>query len=124
MDDREGPDVRVFHDRQFFLLVPMAAERVHRVGVAVEMDAAHQEDRERREQGSGQERGQAEVPADRREEDPAKAEDQTHQRERQHRILPVLFVPLHLRDGDTGEHPEGHENGLEECLHTGSPPLM
>ena len=123
MDDREGPDVGVFHDRQFFLLVPVAAERVHRVGVAVEMDAADQKDRERREQASGQERRQAEMTADRHDDDPAEAQDEAHQRERQHRIFPVLFVPLHLRDGNAGEHTEGHQDGLEECLHVCSPPL-
>ena len=100
VDRGECTDVRVLQDLELPLLRGVAVERVLGVEVAVEVDAAGDQDRERGEAARDEEGMQPEA----REEPPAEAvqerEDDADQREEAHRVFHAVLVPVGLRGRD------------------------
>ena len=108
-DHRKGTAVGVFEDLQLLFPVAIAGKGITGVGIAIQVDAARDPDRDQAEprRFCGHRQGQSAAQA------PQPANDHPDERESTHGIPHVFLVPRELRHRQGRKHGKGHCNGLQ-----------
>ena len=108
-DHRKGTAVRVFEDLQLLFPVAIAGKSIAGIGIAIQVDAARDPDRDQAEPRRlcGHRQGQSAAQA------PQPANDHPDEREGAHGIPHVFLVPRELRHRQGRKHGKGHCNGLQ-----------
>ena len=120
-NDPKGADMGVFQNFLPPRRCAMAGQGIHRVTIAVQMDAPCHRRREQTEHGPSQKVRHAppltELPPQ-----PAQSTDHpSHQREGTQRIPHIPFFPGNLGHGKRGEHGKCHRHGFQDSPHPSVP---